>query len=79
MWIIQNNTLLSIPDDAPIPPYSVRVTLPDDFLRNPSHYRVEAARIVRHEPSPDIQPSPNRLTRDDIIKLKKAIERGDIS
>ena len=78
MWVIQNDTLLSLPDDAPLPPNSVKVDLPTDFKQNPSLYRIEKSafvRAARTEPPP--APSP-RLTPEEIVKLKKAIERGDI-
>ena len=78
MWIIQNDTLLSLPDDAPLPPHSVKVELPADFKQNPSLYRIEKSAFIRGKaPKSPRSPSP-RLTPEEILKLKKAIERGEI-
>lgn len=76
MWIIQNETLLSIPDDAPLPPNSVKVDPPADFKQNPLSYRIKGAGFIRSTSSLP-EPSP-RLTPEEILTLKRAIERGDI-
>ena len=78
MWLIQNDTLLSLPDDALLPPNSVKVELPGDFKQNPSSYRIEKSALIRVTgPEPPRAPSP-RLTPEEIVKVKKAIERGAI-
>lgn len=79
MWIIQNDSLLSIPDDAPMPPNSAKVELPEDFKKNPTLYRIHGSKLERGKPTKASPASAHaRLTREDIAKLKKAIERGDI-
>jgi hypothetical protein len=76
MWVIQNDTLLSLPDDAPLPPSSLKVELPGDFKQSPSSYRIEKSAFIR-VPAPESPRAP-RLTAEDIAKIKKAIERGVI-
>ena len=76
MWIIQNETLLSIPDDAPLPPNSVKVEPPADFKQNPLSYRIKGSGFIRSK-APPPEPSP-QLTPEEIIKIKKAIKRGEI-
>jgi hypothetical protein len=77
MWVIQNGALLSLPDDAPLPPNSVKIELPGDFKQNPSSYRIEKSALIRVTAPEPRTPSP-RLTPEEIVKIKKAIERGAI-
>ena len=76
MWVIQNDALLSLPDDAPLPPNSLKVELPGDFKQNPSSYRIEKSAFIRVT-APELPRAP-RLTAEEIVKIKKAIERGAI-
>lgn len=76
MWVIQSDTLLSLPDEAPVPPNSLKVELPGDFKQNPSSYRIEKSAFIRVS-APEA-PRAARLTAEDIVKIKKAIERGAI-
>jgi hypothetical protein len=76
MWIIQNGTLIGIPDDVPMPPGSVEVEPPEGFWEAPEAYRIEGETIVKR-PAPKGKPSP-ALTPEDIARLKKALDQGDI-
>jgi hypothetical protein len=78
MWIIQNETLLSIPDDAPLPPQSVKVDVPEDFRQNRTLYRIKGSGLIRSKAAEARGDTPPRLTQDDIARIKKAIERGDL-
>jgi hypothetical protein len=81
MWIIQGNHLMSIGDGARLPPASVRVELPADFLDDPRRYKVEYGKLVMRSDS-EMQRikarSDLKLTTDDIRRVKQAIERNVI-
>jgi len=77
MWIIRDNTLISMPDTAPLPPNSTRVDVPNDFLANPRAYKVEGGAIVKRAPTDIKKPKPT-LTADEVLRVRAAIEKGVI-
>jgi len=79
MWIIRDNTLISMPDTAPLPPNSTRVDVPNDFLANPRAYKVEGGAIVKRAPT-EIKISKPKpiLTADEVLRVRAAIEKGVI-
>ena len=77
MWIIRDNTLISMPDTAPLPPNSTRVDVPNDFLANPRAYKVEGGAIVKRAPTDIKKPTPS-LTADEVLRVRAAIEKGVI-
>lgn len=74
MWIIQNDALMQIPDDVPMPRDSRAIEVPEEFVRNPEDFRLEKGELV-HAPRPKRERAP-RLTRDEIAQVKSALERG---
>ncbi len=74
MWIMQNETLMEIPDDLPMPPNSRVIEPPEEFLRNPHDFRVEQGSLV-HAPRPSRDDTP-RLTSDEIMQIKNALKSG---
>lgn len=80
MWIIQDQYLVRVPDDVQVPPGSVPVELPDDFLEQPEAYKIEGERIVKKNEK-ELKAVRQRskavaLTQDDIVRIKRAIENG---
>jgi hypothetical protein len=75
MWIIQRDTLMSIPDDAPLPPESLEVQLPKDFLDSPEGYVVKDGKLIKSKRKPT---RPKGLTAEDIAKIKAAIKAGTL-
>jgi len=80
MWLIQSGALLELPDDAPVPPGSVAVDLPEDFFESPDVYRVHARTITRlpEEQVEQIraQRAAARFSKDEIAQLKRALAEG---
>jgi len=81
MWVIQNQALLMLPDDVPVPPESVKVTVPHDFLQNPAGYKIDGSKIVKlsaGELKAAKRVEDLKLTAEEIAKIKKAIKEGRI-
>jgi hypothetical protein len=86
VFVIQDGLLIEVPDDAPRPPRSVVVELPDDFLVRPEAYRVRKRGIVRRAERELEQEeeerrraeaaAPAELTPAEIAKVKQAIADG---
>ncbi len=82
MWVIQNQHLVRLPDDVPVPPGSVRVEVPEGFLARPEAFKVEGNH-VRPRPKKEMKALQRsaevvKLTQDDIARIKKAIAEGKI-
>jgi hypothetical protein len=82
MWLIQDQHLVRLPDDVPVPPGSVQVEVPDDFLVQPEAYKVEENRIVRRSEK-DMQALQQgrqalKLTQEEIARIKQAIAEGKL-
>jgi hypothetical protein len=75
MWVIQNKKLLHLPDDVPLPPGSLRVNPPDEFLLRPEEYTVtEKAVLKRSEADLRKRQSQQpvlKLSQEEIAILKK--------
>ena len=82
MWIIQNKKLLRLPDDVPVPPGSLRVNPPDEYLLRPEDYTVtEKAIVKRSKAELKKRQSPQtvlKLTQEEITILRKAIKEGKL-
>ena len=83
MWLVQSgNVLLEWPDDAPVPPGSTEVELPDDYFDHPEAYVLQRGRIVRRSDEELAAFKASRaaalLSRDEISKLKDALREGRI-
>jgi len=84
MWIIQNQLLLGLPDDVPIPRNSIKVHLPSDYHQGPHLYKIEGGELVKRSAKElkALQRAPTKaslaLTQDEIAKLKKAIAEGKL-
>jgi hypothetical protein len=76
VWIIQNEVLIQLPDDVPVPSGSRVIEVADEFVRSPRAFRVAGGQLVRAEARP--RSSADRLTRDEIVQLKKALASGAI-
>lgn len=74
MWIIQNDSLMEIPDDLPMPPNSRAIKVPEEFLREPRDFQLEKGKLVRR-PRPKSEDVP-RLTSEEIVQIKDALQRG---
>ncbi|MBI1205817.1 MAG: hypothetical protein GC191_00865 [Azospirillum sp.] len=77
MWVIQNGGLMSVPNDAPIPPNATRIALPEDFHGNRRSYKIEnAALVLRSAEDLAGQPDQPGLTSDEIARIKQAIGKN---
>jgi hypothetical protein len=74
MWILQNDSLMEIPDDLPMPPYSRAVEPPPELLLHPRDFRIENGEFV-HAPQPKRERAP-RLTVEEIEQVRDALGRG---
>ena len=74
MWIIQNDALMQIPDDLPMPPNSRAIKVPEEFLSTPQDFRLEKGKLVRR-PQPKREEVP-RLTHEEISQVRDALGRG---
>lgn len=74
MWILQNDALMQIPDDLPMPPNSRAIDVPDEFVRNPQDFKLEKGKLVR-APRPKREKAA-RLTADEIAQVRDALGRG---
>jgi len=70
MWVMQNDVLMELPDDVPMPPNSKKVDVPDEFLVAPRHFRVRDGALV-HEPR-KTEPLP-KFTLAEIAFLKQLV------
>lgn len=83
MWLIQNNNvLIEWPDDAPVPPGSSEVELPEDYFDEPGTYTFVRGRIVRR-PEAEIATmkayrEENSFSKDEITRLKTALREGKL-
>jgi hypothetical protein len=80
MWVIQGEVLIRLPDDAPVPPDSVKVEVPGDFRERPEAYRLGRRGVVRRS-EPELRRERERaaqrkLTEDEVTLLKQAIADG---
>jgi hypothetical protein len=78
MWILQPDGLIEIPDDAPVPPGSKVVDVPDDFDATPDAY-VVTADGVRRRTAKERQAARRRspkhgLTAGEVAILKQMIK-----
>jgi len=73
MWVMQKDVLLRLPDDAPMPPESRKVSVPEDLQRNVSRLRVESGEVVTVDRP--LRTAEERLTREDVVALKKLLAR----
>lgn len=78
MWVIQNESLFSLPDDAPMPPNAKPVDLPEDFHADPQAFTIEGDKIVRARPTAYKSEEPLVLTRAELARIKAAIRAGVI-
>ena len=80
MFVIQNGRVVVLPDDAPVPPGSLAVEVPDDFAAQPYRYVVEGDRLVpRPEEEVAALERPTeivKLTDEEIRIVKQAIAEG---
>lgn len=74
MWIVQNDVLMQIPDDLPMPRNSRAIDVPEDFTRNPHDFKLEKGELV-HAPQPKRERAP-RLTADEVEQIRDALGRG---
>jgi hypothetical protein len=82
MWIIQNQGLLRLPDDVPLPPNSKKVQLHGEFEQQPHLYRLKGNTVVklgakelkRHEAPRETL----KLTLGEIAQLRKALAAGKL-
>lgn len=74
MWILQNDSLMEIPDDVPMPPNSRVVQPPPELLLHPRDFRIEKGEFI-HAPQPKRERAP-RLTDDEIAQVRDALGRG---
>jgi hypothetical protein len=81
MWILQAEAFLEIPDDAPLPPGSKVVEVPDDFVAAPHAYVVTAEGVERRAPQEldalRRRDSEDRLTSNDVAILKRMIRERE--
>jgi len=77
---IQNGIVVTLPDDVPVPPGAIVVEPPPAFFDDPSAYRVEGDRLVRLADGENVrlQRRATRLSRDDIRRLKEALDAGKL-
>jgi hypothetical protein len=79
MWILQNGHLMSLPDDAPLPPNSTKTTLPPDFFNNAGAYKVESSSLVKR-PAKELRAAQAKrvppLTDEEILGLRKLLQRA---
>ena len=76
MWIIQNDLIMRIPDDAPLPPNSVKFRPSAEFLKDPASFAIKAGKLAKIEHKP--RGKTDRLTADDVARIKAAIKAGRI-
>ena len=75
MWVINDDLLYSVPDDAPVPRGAKATDLPEGFLENPGTWTLQNGAFVKVKPA---RPPPAGLTADDITRIKAAIKDGRI-
>jgi hypothetical protein len=71
MWILQNDMLMEIPSDVPMPPNSTKIEVPDEFLTSPRDFRIEKGLLIK-DPRP-VPPPALRFTLDEIAQLKQLV------
>lgn len=80
MWVIQNQGLLRIPDDVPVPPDSVKVELPSDFQQQTHTYKIEGKALIKRsaaELKKLQRPGETlKMMQEEIAKLKQAVAGG---
>ena len=76
MWIIQNDLIIRLPDNAPLPPDSVKFKPSAEFLKDPGSFAVKAGKLAKVEPKP--RRTTDHLTIDDVARIKAAIKAGKI-
>jgi hypothetical protein len=74
MWIMQNGSLLEVPDDLPMPPNSSVIEPPAEFLRNPQDFRLEKGTLI-HAPRKPVEDEP-RLTAKEILQIRESLKQG---
>jgi hypothetical protein len=80
MWLIQNGTVVRVPDDAPRPPGAVVVEPPADFLTAPHTYRIGKRTLTRRTEAElaaqQQQMAAATLTPEEVRALKQALASG---
>jgi hypothetical protein len=70
MWVMQNDVLMEIPDDVPMPPNTRKIDVPEDFLTSPQDFKVVQGELIR-EPRKAVE-AP-RFTHEEIAFLKQFV------
>ena len=82
MFVIQHQHLVRLPDNAPLPPDSIAVAVPADFLTSPESYKVTGNKIVRRSEQEirrrQRRPEILKLTQKEIARIKQAISKGKL-
>lgn len=76
MWMIQGESLVELPDDAPVPPGSVPVHVPRAVREGRHGFRIEKGRLVVDDDAPER--GVGRLSRDEVERLREALNDGRI-
>ncbi|WP_157217418.1 hypothetical protein [Flavisphingomonas formosensis] len=76
MWLISDDLLFSVPDDAPTPPRAKRVELPEGFHDDPGRWQVQNGAIVEVKRKKRAESAG--LTAADIKAIKAAIAAGKL-
>ena len=76
MWVINDDLLYSVPDDAPVPRGAKATDLPEGFLADPGGWTIRNGAFVKTKPAKSAVPAG--LTADDIARIKAAIADGRI-
>lgn len=71
MWVMQNDVLLKLPDDAPLPPKSRVVEVPEDFQSRSARFRIENGELKRMPAS--LRVPDDKLTTDEVRQLKELL------
>ena len=72
MWIMQNDVMMEIPDDVPMPPNSKKVEVPEAFLASPRDFRVKEGALLHEPRKVELRP---QFTRDEIAFLKQIVAK----
>jgi hypothetical protein len=76
MWVIQGDTLVELPDDAPVPPDSVPVEVPRGVREGRRGFRIEGRRLVVEDDAPER--GVGRLSREEVERVREALHDGRI-
>ncbi len=70
MWVLQNDVLMELPDDVPMPPNGKKVDVPADFLVSPRDYKIKNGALL-HEPQTLVVALLPQLTSNEIQFIKE--------